>query len=174
MKSCLIAGALAVCQFVICASAWAFQNEPNGFGGIVWGTPLTAVQGQLQPAGMTKGGDAIYVRSEEDMQFGVVALSTISYIFHDGLFIAAVLKSLSAAGSPYLVKEALTLNYGKGEGDSDSSVWLGQTGAVLLKCYGDSYCDIIIHRANSGVNLYKQSLPNIYRDDPFPKSGNPA
>ena len=91
-------------SIVVAAAIWillptgaiAFQNEPMGFRGIAWGTPLSAVQNQLRPLGATPAGqDQAYVRISDNMTIGGAALEKILYKFHHGVTVVMVVLVLT-------------------------------------------------------------------------------
>ena len=82
-------------SFAVAAGFWvllptvtaAFQNEPTGFRGIAWGTPLSSVQNQMRAVAATPAGqDQAYVRIGDNMTIGGAMLEEILYKFHDGQF----------------------------------------------------------------------------------------
>ena len=81
MRTISIALAAAV-WVLLPTGAIAFQNEPTGFRGIAWGTPLSAVQSQMRPLGATPAGqDQAYVRIRDNMTIGGAMLEKILYKF---------------------------------------------------------------------------------------------
>ncbi|MGC2077687.1 MAG: hypothetical protein WA728_16985, partial [Xanthobacteraceae bacterium] len=66
-------------------------NEPSGFRGIPWGTPLSSlgIQMKLDPT----GGGNLYRRTNDKLMLGDVPLVKVLYHFHRGTFGSAFLKS---------------------------------------------------------------------------------
>jgi len=77
---------LAIATLIILAvvinTAFAFQNEPDGFRDLKWGDPPT---GDMRYQ-LSIQGDKIYNRADDKMQLGNVKLTTINYFFYQGRF----------------------------------------------------------------------------------------
>jgi len=124
-------------------SAIAFQNEPAGFRGIAWGTPLSAVQNQLRPLGATPAGqDQAYVRIGDNMTIGGAALEKILYKFHNGGFSEAFIVTQKGPGNAAAMIAAFQAQFGEGRRphrSADDYIWQGGTSTIFLTCHGGSH-----------------------------------
>jgi len=85
-KTLLCAALIAL----ISVSASAFRNEPDGYGGIAWGTSISAVKGMKRVGARPGFPDRkIYVRPGDALRFGHVDLKGIEYEFLRGKFRSA-------------------------------------------------------------------------------------
>ena len=113
----------------------AFQNEPTGFRGIAWGTPLAAVQSQMRPVGATPAGqDQAYVRGGDSMTIGGAALEHILYKFHNGVFSEAFIVTQKGPGNA----AAFRAQFGEGQRphrSADDYIWQGATSTIFLTCH---------------------------------------
>src|SRR5215470_18046663 len=113
MRTISIALAAAV-WVLLPTGAVAFQNEPTGFRGIAWGTPLSSVQNQLRPVGATLAGqDQAYVRIRDNMTIGGAMLEKILYKFHDGVFSEAFIVSQKGPSNTGAMIAAFTAQFGE-------------------------------------------------------------
>jgi hypothetical protein len=121
------------------AVATAFQNEPTGFRGIVWGTPLSAVQSQMRPLGGTPAGqDQAYVRVGDSMTIGAAALDKILYKFHNGGFSEAFIVTQKGPSNAAALIAVFRAQFGEGtrpHGSADDYIWQGVTSTIFLTCH---------------------------------------
>ncbi len=95
----------------------AFAVNPEGFGGIAWGTPLADLP-QLVPAtGVEAGaesgaGEALYGRQDETASLAGVPVQRVEYRFRDGHFARAVVYLGDEAQQGEAMKQALFADYG--------------------------------------------------------------
>mgnify|MGYP001207993910 CR=1 FL=1 len=110
-KTLLCAALIAL----ISVSVSAFRNEPDGYGGIVWGTSISAVKGMKMAGTRPEFPDIkIYVRPGDVLRFGHVDLKGIEYEFLRGKFRSATLKVKDLAHYMALKKEAFRrFGYGR-------------------------------------------------------------
>src|SRR5215471_8841101 len=135
---------VAACVWILLpTSAIAFQNEPEGFRGIAWGTPLSAVQNQLRPLGATPAGqDQAYVRIGDNMTIGGAALEKILYKFHHSGFSEAFIVAQKGPGNGAAMIAAFQAQFGEGRRphrSSDDYIWEGATSTIFLTCHGGSH-----------------------------------
>jgi hypothetical protein len=117
------------------AGAFAFQNEPDGYNGIVWGTDISALKG-MKVAGVRPGSPdtKIYKRDGERLRFGKVELKSVEYQFFKGKFQAVTLKVKDLAHYVALKREAFK-RFGEGRDLSplaERYFWDGPTSRVHL------------------------------------------
>jgi hypothetical protein len=138
------------------ASAVAFQNEPTGFHGILWGTQFTAVQGQMKPSGYADGS---YARVADDLTFGNMRLARINYFFRDGAFDGVVLVAKPNRLDGLLLLDTLRSSFGQAtEGKDDVYIWIGSQSAIFVKCKRQE-CWAYISRAAANPGSQQQSDP---------------
>jgi len=124
-------------------AAMAFQNEPNGFRGIAWGTPLSAVQSQMRPVGATPAGqDQAYVRVGDNMAIGGATLEKVLYKFHNGAFSEAFIVAQKGPSNATALIAAFRAQFGEGRRphrSADDYIWEGPTAIVFLTCHSGSH-----------------------------------
>jgi len=130
-KTLLCAALIAL----ISVSASAFRNEPDGYGGIAWGTSISAVKG-MKMVGARPGfpDKKIYVRPGDALRFGHVDLEGIEYEFLRGKFRSATLKVKDLARYMALKKEAFRrFGYGRElHPFAERYFWEGETSKIYL------------------------------------------
>ncbi len=71
--------------FVALPTSWAFQNEPEAFRGIKWGTDINELSDMVFHTAY--GESKIYFREKDKLQIGAADLLQIWYFFsHDRLY----------------------------------------------------------------------------------------
>ncbi len=92
--------------------SFAFQNEPDGFRGIKWGTKINTLND------MTKQGKeqtfAIYERSNDKLQIGNIKLKVLYYMFWQGKF-NNMFAEIEGYSNWTSLKKIYFLKYGKGK-----------------------------------------------------------
>ncbi|OPY74416.1 MAG: hypothetical protein A4E64_02266 [Syntrophorhabdus sp. PtaU1.Bin058] len=113
----------------------AFRNEPDGYGGIVWGTDISALKGMKAIGNRTDSPDTkIYVREGDALRFGSVDLKGIEYEFFRGKFRSVTLKVKDLSHYVALKKEAFK-RFGRGRElnpHAERYFWDGATSKVSL------------------------------------------
>ena len=109
---------------------FAYQNEPDGFRGILWGTSSNNVSDKLRYKKTYSGatgssGYDIYENPKEDMLFGYGQASKISYCFWQEKFYEVRIDVTSESDWIYLLR-ALQLKFGYGVGPNWHPIWPGQ------------------------------------------------
>jgi hypothetical protein len=117
----------------------AFQNEPTGFRGIAWGTPLAALESQVRPVGATPAGqDQAYVRGGDSMTIGGAELEKILYKFHNGVFSEAFIVAQKGPSNAAALIAAFRAQFGEGKQPHrsvDDYIWQGATSTIFLTCH---------------------------------------
>jgi hypothetical protein len=113
----------------------AFQNEPDGYGGIVWGTDISALKG-MKAAGVRPDSPdtKIYIRDGDILRFGGVDLKGIEYEFFKGKFLSVTLKVKDLVHYIALKNEAFE-KYGHGKElhpAAERYFWDGATSQIYL------------------------------------------
>jgi len=84
---------MKVIRFLLCVtfvlvlskSAFAFQNEPDGFRGIKWGEKIDKLKGMTF---VEKGVDTdLYERNTDGRHIGDAIVKKTRYVFKDGVFV---------------------------------------------------------------------------------------
>ncbi len=120
---------LIVC-LLLPSTAFAFQNEPTGFRGISWGTPLSAVQSQMIP----DAGD-LYNRINDKLKLGDAALMGISYEFDNGRFSQVIIFSKEGLNNEKTMITAFFAHFGSVPAAHEGLyIWTGSVGAIYLIC----------------------------------------
>jgi hypothetical protein len=117
-----IAAGVSLLALVLFAAAagGAFQGEPDGYGGLSWGTPLESLAGSMEYAGTLKEhpDTTVYRRAQDDLIFGRARLKTIEYGFTNGRLTVVTLK-VDSLLQYLLMKEEALKRFGPGrEGDA--------------------------------------------------------
>ncbi|MEI6634689.1 MAG: hypothetical protein WCP22_12860 [Chlamydiota bacterium] len=114
------------------------KNEPDGFGGLAWGTEV----GKL-PAGMAEdrmsdfmhqtAGMRLYRKLKEDADLGGAALSKVQYGFYKGRFYL-VMVEFRGAGNFDRINRALSEKHGAGAEEQRAGAvsWMGEKVDLLL------------------------------------------
>jgi hypothetical protein len=111
-------------------AAFAFQNEPTGFRGISWGTPLSAVQSQMIPY-----ADELYKRVDDKLTIGDAALMDILYRFHNGRFSEVTIFPQAGLSNENAMIAAFLVQFGSVEANHEGHYhWRGSTAEIFLDC----------------------------------------
>ena len=102
--------ALIVFFLLLPSSVFAFQNEPDGFRGIKWGTDLSTLSDMSKFAGDIKDG-LLYERKNDTLTVGDATLTGIYYGFYDGKFFS-VMMTFNNSSNFSKIKETLFQKYG--------------------------------------------------------------
>jgi len=113
----------------------AFQGEPDGYGGISWGTPLESVA-SMEYIGKQKDAPAIllYRRAGDNLFYGKARLKSIDYGFEGGLLTTVTLR-VNSLLQYLLMKEEAFSRFGKGKDVdpfSERFAWEGERTTRML------------------------------------------
>jgi hypothetical protein len=130
---------------VLCMGGFSFSqplnnfkpgSEPDGFGGIKWGTDLSALKNmKFSRSDPSYGGIDIYLRLEEGSTIGMVRLKNIEYLFWKGKFSGVCIITEGSTESKSL-REAVFEVFGKGSkphADQEYYVWDGESTLMALE-----------------------------------------
>lgn len=145
-----IAAGLGIAALLACGSAQAFDNEPDGFRGILWGTRSAEMPKAYQLYGFSLTqtvGDAAamfgfalrmtpeqlasranltaFVRTDDKLEIGDAPLQAIRYLFADGQLLAVV--------ANYVDQPPPALLLGRRGGNSDAK---GRINQALRQRFG--------------------------------------
>ncbi|MDD5644513.1 MAG: hypothetical protein PHO00_03595 [bacterium] len=133
-KTCVLFLVQSFLFLMFCPTqAVPFQNQPDGFHGIQWGTPASDIPG-LQPVRRT-GSDVFCVMKNENLEFGSARLKIIVYIFSQNRFYAA---SLGFEGEKNFekIRSLLFYQHGKRANEAHDGYeyeWIGKDVILSLK-----------------------------------------
>lgn len=129
------AGSLVGAALLISSAAAAFDNEPDGFRGIKWGTPFSAHAKELTL--VEKGKDEnYYLRKGEKMSIGGAELKQLAYGYWKNQFVSVFIETLGVGNKSALL-EAFRAQFGQGYKPNqflDEYLWRGATTTMSVKC----------------------------------------
>jgi hypothetical protein len=135
--------------------ASAFQNEPTGFRGIAWGTPLSAIRGLMRPVGATPAGqDQAYLRVGDSMTIGGAVLEKILYKFHNGGFSEAFIVAQKGPSNTEALIAAFRAQFGEGRQPHRSAedyIWQGATSIIFLTCRTGQHACLAFLRSTAAL-----------------------
>ncbi len=111
--------------------AFAFQNEPDGFRGLVWEDPPGE---DMKLFSDTGDGTTIYILPGDKMSLGNVSLYAVAYMFYENRFVGAAMYFRSEDNYD-LMETICKQRYGEEEADIGfyKIQWASQKALVLLK-----------------------------------------
>ena len=126
----------AVGIFLLSVNSFAFQNEPDGFRGIKWGTNILELQGMTHVrTDSSYGGVEFYTREGDDLRFGDAQLERIEYAFWKGKFASVWIHSMGYANWLDL-HDATIAEFGGGYKPHryiEQYLWFGSSTMILLQ-----------------------------------------
>jgi hypothetical protein len=118
---------LLIISVCVAIPALAFQNEPDGFRGIKWGTNISELSDMLV---VESGKDTLYYsRKDENMKVGDADIDQISYGFYKNRFFVVLVEYHGHSNFTKL-KAILIDQYGKAEQPNqlmERYFWFGGT-----------------------------------------------
>jgi hypothetical protein len=106
-----LGGLIFILVLVLAQPATAFQNEPNDFRGIEWGTEYDELTGFMKVT--TQNRLDYYTKIDEEMSIGDAPLERVVYVFYHKKFCGAVLNFKSSPNFQ-TVRTTLFDLYGEG------------------------------------------------------------
>jgi hypothetical protein len=118
--------------------AQAFQNEPNGFRNIPWGTPIESVQAEMAKVEGAKEGasDLFYKRRGDEMKIGEATLSDLAYNFYKGRFAGVLIDTKGITNEQSLIR-AFSAQFGPGKQANrylNDFLWFGAVAEAYVSC----------------------------------------
>ena len=109
----------------------AFQNEPDGFRGIKWGTNLSDLPDMQYLS--SKRSAALYTIKGDKMKIGDADLDAVYYGFSKGRFFSVIIQ-FNSLPNYHIMKQTLFRKYGKGESLSPAEgyKWPGPSVNIVL------------------------------------------
>jgi len=126
---------LAATLLLVSPMAWAFENEPAGFRGIAWGTPMDVVRAKTNTwfnRNVAPGIDEY--RSRSDLTMNGVPLTYNFYQFYRGRFSTGIMEAESAYCASML--ETLIARFGEPDKKIARTrfVWHGKITTIVYIC----------------------------------------
>ncbi len=116
---------IMIISFLFSVYSYSYQNEPDGFRGIKWGSNIKTLRGMKL---VEDHKDAkYYIRKVDKLKIGEAYLKSIAYGFHKDRFYFVYIRFNSTTNFSS-IKETLFEQYGAGVQDNKSKeeyVWLG-------------------------------------------------
>jgi len=138
MKSkgiCLIAViVIMVISFLFSVYSFSYQNEPDGFRGIKWGSDIKSLRGMKLVEDHHKDAK-YYIRKSDKLKIGEAPLKSIAYGFNKDRFYFVYIRFNSTTNFSS-IKETLFEQYGAGVQNNKSKeeyVWLGGNVNISLQ-----------------------------------------
>jgi len=116
-------------------ATFAFQNEPDGFRGIKWGTKLSAHAREMTLKEKSQD-ETYYTRRGDKMALGAAKLSELSYGYWNDQLVAIIIETSGVENRTALIAE-FRKQYGPGTKPSeflDEYAWRGDVSRISLKC----------------------------------------
>ena len=113
----------------------AFQNEPDGFRGIKWGSDFSAHEKEMSLAEKGKS-ENYYLRKNDKMAIGGAELKYLVYGYWKGKFTSVFMLTTGASNKSALIR-AFQTQFGSGVKPNqflDEYVWRGAATSISLKC----------------------------------------
>ncbi len=113
----------------------SFQGEPDGYGGILWGTPVESIA-SIEYIGRQKDAPhiSLYRRAGDNLFYGKARLKSIDYGFERGLLTTVTLR-VNSLLHYVLMKEEAFSRFGKGKDVdlfSERFAWIGERTTIML------------------------------------------
>ena len=123
---------LLIISVCVAIPALAFQNEPDGFRGIKWGTNLSELPDMVLTEDV--GDEKFYTRKSDKMKIGEADIGRISYRFYKNRF-CGVLVGFTGSSNFTKLKAVLFDQYGQPEQTNqfmEKYSWLGGSVVIAL------------------------------------------
>jgi hypothetical protein len=139
-----LAVVLALVVLAIASEAHAYRNEPTGFRGIVWGTPVDQVRAKKETwFNRDVGLGLVEYRSRDDLSMNGVPLTYNLYQFYKGQLSTGIMEAHAAQCASML--DILIARFGQPDQRVTTRrlVWQGQTTTIVYICDGRrDYCRV--------------------------------
>lgn len=130
----------------VTTTAGAFQNEPDGFRGIKWETPISDNANEMTLA-EGDGLQKFYKRKNDKMTIGDAKLTDVHYVYWSNKFSGAMLRSKGTIEKSAMIL-AMQTTFGEGQKPNqymDKYYWTGATTSISLTCNSlNSDCTVFI------------------------------
>lgn len=124
---------LLIISVCVAIPVFAFQNEPDGFRGIKWGTNIS----ELREMSLSedRGDSKFYLRKVDKLKIGDADIDRISYGFYKGRFNNLFIIYKGSLNFTKL-KDILFAQYGKGSKPNrfmEQYYWVGETVSIAFE-----------------------------------------
>jgi len=128
---------LAVFPLFLPTPSPAFQNEPDGFGGIAWGTDVSILSSMIYDSKhvWTAGTTSFYTRKGDLLRMGRAKLAAVRYGFFEGK-LSDVLVEAKGRKNWLALKTACFEQYGRGFKANfyqERYTWSGETASMVME-----------------------------------------
>jgi len=113
-------------------NSFAFQNEPDGFRGIKWGTKIGTLKDMVKAGGT--GDQIMYTKINDKLQIGNAELERIGYLFWKGKLCSVSIPTKGHSNWTAL-KKVLFLKFGDGKQQNEhieKYSWGNLSGKTLI------------------------------------------
>lgn len=120
---------------LVSSIALAYQNEPDGFRGIKWGTRLSVHAKEMTLKEKSKD-ETYYTRKGDKLELGGAKLTELSYGYWNDQLVSIIMETSGHDDKAALI-EAFRKQYGPGSQPaefSDEYRWRGPTTNINLSC----------------------------------------
>jgi len=145
MKKTKLKAAVLTLLIITSLNAQAYQNEPDGFRGIKWGTALQENEAEMS---LVESGKTTnyYQRKDDKMEIGAASLERLAYGY-TGNQLSTVIISTEGYDNQQALIETLKAQFGRGYKPNrymDTYLWQGPTTTIYLNCKSvRSSCSLI-------------------------------
>jgi hypothetical protein len=141
---------------LVATAALAFENEPAGFRGLVWGDSLVYADSQVHLTFNRKLGDEyLEYRSNDNLKLGRIPLRAVVYEFYHGRFSLGGM--VADRGYEKDLLDTLMGRFGvpqRHRGDRQEWMWVGNTTSILMICHRDgNSCGIDIRSTKIDIEI---------------------
>jgi hypothetical protein len=167
IKKVFLNSLLLVFSTLIPVCGFCFQNEPDGFGGIQWGTHISAVTNMilvLEKANDPIRGDLkIYQNQDQVMTEGRAKLKKVGYVYFKDKFMSAQI--LTEGSINWLgLKDGAFEIFGKGE-QPDQSIeqyfWFGNKSRIILNYDKNKEQGSLSVLSTQYLSQYQESIKQV-------------
>jgi hypothetical protein len=136
----LVAGIVAVMLMQLGTDALAFENEPDGFRGIKWGTSFSTHGKEMVASRRTDDGSIkCYLRTGDKLSIGDAKLTSLEYCYWKDQFYRVILESKDVRGLIFAFRakfngdavNCVTPNRGELH---KSCYWSGEITDIFIEC----------------------------------------
>ncbi len=141
-------------------NSFAFQNEPDGFRGIKWGTKIETLKDMTKK--LQQGDRILYTRNNDKLQIGNAELDDVVYVFWKDKFISVMITTKGFSNWIALKDEAFK-QFGKGSQDNkhiETYTW----GSVL---HGKTFISLKYNQISkhARIVMYPAKMLSVIEED---------
>ena len=138
----------------------AFQNEPDGFRGLTWGTSIYTVAGKIEEQSQVGKTLSVVSFKDEKLKMGGAELSSIHYIFRDSWFFSVLVRAKKEENFE-AVKRYLFGKYGpRNQPDKKAGFyeWKGEVTTIKLSYQPQSEEVYLGISSSKGVKAFAEEM----------------